>query len=573
MARRRAEAKKPPTKAILVKALADKWTFADLIDFHGGSNAFGECHRDLVTWQDADNREHRRQMVLMPRGHLKTTVATVLDILHSLYINPNLRIFVGSATQPLAKAILREIMSYFTDKWLQENVWNNRPHIPGRLVPVLDAYGRIQRRAQKTAEGGDFEVEDFEQDKKVIWRQDLGIQLIRSDKLKEPTVVIGSTESPATGFHYDRLYLDDILNFDNYDKPDKVERVDTWLYDMFNVLDDAYYDEDLYRTLCSVTRSESYRQEFVRHCHVGGDITVIGTRYFKHDWYGRLLEKELEGVEAGDFTTYVRNIYKNGDDNSDGYLWNERWTPDIETQRRRNTSAKNFYSQYLNKIVVDGTQVIPWSKVNTMNPAGLIRKENNLRILYEVKNERLELTPTMVVDPAATHGERSDYTVMTVGAKDKNNFLYILDIWCGKEPSTKWLNRMFDMCRKWNIHRVHLETVGFATELKTTARLLMPQDYPIAFADYKPKSGNGKKDRIENGLQPMFDTGRVFAMPWLSKLTYLTEQFDFFPAETVKDDAPDTFQMLNEVCKAPKHRLSNDSPTNTRYNTRFGGLY
>ena len=87
MARRRQVERKVPTKAQMVKALADKWAFADLIGFHGGSKAFGECHRELSAWQDSDEREHRRQLILMPRGHLKTTISTVLDILWSLYVN------------------------------------------------------------------------------------------------------------------------------------------------------------------------------------------------------------------------------------------------------------------------------------------------------------------------------------------------------------------------------------------------------------------------------------------------------------------------------------------------------
>lgn len=571
MARRRQKERKVPTRQQLVKALVDKWAFADLIDFHGGSKAFGECHRDLATWQDNDSREHRRQLILMPRGHLKTTISTVLDILWALYVNPNLRIFVGSANQALSKAILREIMANFTDNWLQENVWNNRPHIEGRLVPVLDSYGRIERRKRKTAEGGDVDEMDMEtdDDKKVIWRQDLGIQLIRPDKLKEPTVVIGSVQSPATGFHYDRLYFDDIINFDNYDKPDKVERLDIWRDDMFNVLDDSWYDEDLYDALCKVSRSEAYRAVFRKHCNVGGDIIVVGTRYFKHDWYKKLLDRE--GEDADEFTCYLKNIYKNGDDNSDGYLWHERWTERTEKQRRSQTSTKNFNAQYLNKIVVDEEQVIPWCKMKTMNPAAIIRRDGQLRLQYETEKERLDIVPHIVIDPAATSSDKSDYTAIWCGGKDRNGDLYLFDLWCGKESSVKWIKRVFDMCRKWNIKRVHLETVGFAKELKTTFRLLMPADYPVAVIDHNPTGRTGKKERIENGLQPMLDNGKIYSMPWMSRLDYVTDQFDFFPQETVKDDAPDALQMLNEVAKVMSLRLTNDN-SHLQVNNRYGGL-
>jgi len=567
--RKRGAERKTPTKAELIKALVDKKAFADLIEFHGGWSKFGQCHSDMMDWVDADVREHRRNLLLIPRGHLKTTVCTVLDILHSLYINPNLRIYIGSSGFGLSKAILREIMANFSDRWLQDNVWNNRPHISGRLVPVLDSYGRIERKRQKTQAGGDMELEE-EEEKKVIWRADLGIQLLRPDKLKEPTICIGSAESPQTGFHYDRLYLDDIINFQNYDKPEKIERLDIWRDDLFNVLDDSYFDEELYSTLCSCTRNAEYRERFKQYCDVGGDVLVVGTRYFRHDWYKKLVDLEESG-ETEDFRTYVKNIYKNGENDIDGYLWHERWNLKNEMQRRRSTSVKNFNAQYLNRIVVSDEQVIPWSYMTTLNPAGMTRRENTLKVLYETKTEKLDITPFCVIDPAATYNPTSDYTAVVIGGKDKHNNLYIFDLWCGKEASTKWVKRCIEMCRKWNIRRVTLETVGFAKELKNTFKMIMPDDYPISIVDYSPKGKSGKKDRIENGLQPLMMNGKLFVMPWVSKLEYVTEQFDFFPTETVKDDVPDAFQMLNEITKAPNSNLTNAN-THLVTNKYWGGL-
>ena len=76
---RRQKQRSIPTKAQMVKALVDKKAFLELIGFHGGTKAFGQCHLDLMDWQDKDERDHRRQLILMPRGHLKTTICTVLE--------------------------------------------------------------------------------------------------------------------------------------------------------------------------------------------------------------------------------------------------------------------------------------------------------------------------------------------------------------------------------------------------------------------------------------------------------------------------------------------------------------
>jgi hypothetical protein len=101
--------------------------------------------------------------------------------------------------------------------------------------------------------------------------------------------------------------------------------------------------------------------------------------------------------------------------------------------------------------------------------------------------------------------------------------------------------------------------------------MLMPDDYPISIVDYSPKGKSGKKDRIENGLQPLMMNSKLYVMPWVSKLEYVTEQFDFFPNETVKDDVPDAFQMLNEITKSPASRLTNAN-THLVTNKYWGGV-
>ena len=87
----------------------------------------------------------------MGRGHLKTTVSSVLRILHTLYVNPNVRIFIGCLPKSLSNSIMREVQAFLLDEWNQENVWNNRLHIEGRLIPVMDKLGK-QRRYQRKYE-------------------------------------------------------------------------------------------------------------------------------------------------------------------------------------------------------------------------------------------------------------------------------------------------------------------------------------------------------------------------------------------------------------------------------------
>ncbi len=92
-----------------VKALHDIWTFAELIGYEGGKKNFAAIHRKLAGFVTAPQlapvclldkgfskqKYNRRRLVLMPRGHLKSTVCSVLYTLWRIYRNPYIRILVG----------------------------------------------------------------------------------------------------------------------------------------------------------------------------------------------------------------------------------------------------------------------------------------------------------------------------------------------------------------------------------------------------------------------------------------------------------------------------------------------
>jgi predicted phage terminase large subunit-like protein len=582
MGRRFVKERKIPTKLDKVRALADKWYFLDMLGFHGGCQSFGKIHKRLLDWYDNDEAISKNDLILMPRGHLKTTIITVLDVLHSIYVNPNIRIYVGCSGKPLSKAIMREITATLTDPWLQEHVWNDRPHIEGRLIPLMD---KVAQKRRNYVQNNDLEFSEWDEDmmnqaeqkegeecnKKVMWTQE-GIQVLRTYTLKEPTVTVGSVDSPATGFHYDKLYFDDIINFDNYDKPEKVERLDTWRNDMFSVLDSAYFDDDLYETLCSVTRNKKYKEVFKKLSNVGGDCTVVGTRYFRHDWYKQIIDDP-----ETDFRVWKENIYVNGRDNSDGYIWDERWDEKEEKTRRAKTSKKHFYAQYLNEILVTEDQILPFDKIQFIHASQIRTKEGTIRVWIDFKEgditRTVEIVPMLVIDPAATCNKDSDYTALAIGGKDKEKNLYILDVRLFKLPPDKWIREMYKLLDKWHLKSVYLETISFAAILKDTIKRYFTEFYPISVRDYKPTQKSSKKERIESGLEPLLTNQMLFMTTWCKSNTELVDQFNFFPAETVHDDGVDAVQMLNEVCKPTLQMSDKQRIVTKQHNKKYGGSY
>lgn len=564
--------RKVPTQQDKVEALLDRKKFVDILQFHGGMQKFGRIHREVDAFMESKKSEENptvREMYLLPRGHLKTTWCTVLDVLHSIYINPNIRIYIGSANQALAKKILREVTAYLVDPWLQDNLWNDRPHFDGRLIPLMDR-GIKQRRQIIREQNGEFsevEEEALDTDKKILWRQDV-IQVVRPYKLGEPTVTVGSVESPATGFHYDRMYFDDIINFENYDKPEKIERLDVWRNDMFSVIDPVYFDDDLFEILKECSPFKGHWKRFKLMSYVGDFCRVVGTRYYKHDWYKQLIDDE-----ETEYIQFVKNIYVNGENAEDGYLWGERWDEREERKRRKEMSKKHFYAQYLNKIIVEEDQILPFDKVKFLHPALVSKKNGSSHVLIERDGEKREVSLRCVIDPAATCNKESDYTCIVVGGKDSDGYLYVLDLKLLKLPSHKWIKEMYALLTKWDLKGIHLETVGFANELKQTIRSQFNNDgyFPISIRDYKPSNKTSKKERIESGLEPLLSNSMLYLSTYLGGLTALVDQFNFFPAETEKDDGLDGIQILNEVSIKTK-KGEKVVPISKYVNKKWGGM-
>lgn len=533
-----------PTREDKERALYDYWAFIDLINFHGGSKAYGDCHRELVNWFDT-HFEVYNKLILIPRGHLKSTLLTVGKVLWRIYQIPDIRIFVGTATRALATAFVREIRTYLESPILMEYVWNNRPHIYGRLIPEME---RTKYRRDDSTES---------RDKKIIWSS-TAIQVIRPTIMKEPTVTVGSVGTIPTGFHFDEMYLDDVVNYDNINTPDKRNRLIGWIDDLRCVLDPAYFD-DGWRTILPA--------EAERYCNVGGKFTVVGTRYDREDWYGSIIE---DADEKG-WKTYQRNIYNNGHNNSDGYLWHETWNEQIEHAKRMSMSTSRFASQYLNTVIAPGSSILDLEKIHWISAYQITRDNEFIQIEHSTLDNPSKFRPILVVDPAATIGEDSDFTAMVVGGKDVQGRVFVVDGVLGKWTSEKILENLYRLADKWSLRAVHIESVGGFAHFVQYVRSAFNRYRPIVLNEYKPTWVQGKKEvRISNALEPLITNGLLYLPGYIKTNTEITDQITFFPRRTIHDDFPDCLAALAELSKSPQPKAVNR--LKTQLNTRYGGF-
>jgi len=549
---------KIPTRAQKVQALTNFWVFVDMINYQGSSSRFSQCHRDLwdFYWNSHKEPGVNRHLTLMPRGHLKSTIMSVGRVLWRIYQNPNIRIFVGTSKNELSSAFVREAKAYLENDWLQEHVWNSRPHISGNLIPTMDKLGRSRRKAFE--EDGEYtEAED----KKIIWRSN-ALQVNREFILKEPTLMVGSVGSQATGMHFDEAQFDDIITYDNISTPEKRAKLMSWIYDIESIIDPEYYDdwlEDLLKNGAKLTQASA---DVI--CRTGGVFNIVGTRYDLDDYYGYIIDNQ---DELG-FKVFQQNIYKNGVDSGDGYLWHEKWDEALEKSTRRAMTAQRFASQYLNRVLASEDVQLNWDKIRPLGYEFFEKAEQGQAcwVTAAGSTKKLLVRLVMTVDTAASVSDTADYTCLCVGGKDEVGNFYLFDMAMGRWRSTEILENIYRLADNWNMRQIHVETVGGFGHFTQFIRDSFDKFRPIGVIQYIPKGE--KTMRILNALEPLINNQQFWMVRHIFGNKVAQDQIMFFPRKTMHDDFPDCLAMCVGLAKRPVKQAYKQ-----RYeaNSRWGG--
>jgi hypothetical protein len=389
-----------------IHALFDLWAFIELLKYQGGTSKFGDIHFEFCQWLQRPQKvlnvdefqSLSRRLAELPRGYLKSTLL-IAYVLWRIYRNPQIRIIYATNIKDLSQSFIRELRQYLENPGLQQSIWNNRPHIAGRLVPVLD---RSNRRWLYFSDEDDTEAVD----RKVAWNNQM-IQVVRPAILKEPTVFSSSTGTRVTGHHYDLVVLDDIVDFQNSATLSGCEKVKMWADDFENVINKK---PRLVEYPPIYPNAKPFKEL------LGDEIIYCGTHYDPNDYWSYL---ELNQSEFR-INTFIRNIYVNGIDNSDGYNWPEHMNEKME-QYLRKRLGDMFYPQYLNIVKVKARTYFDWERIDWL-PASKI---NTARQGYygfvpvNKDNEVLDVRLNIVVDPAASLEVTACDTSIVVGGVDK----------------------------------------------------------------------------------------------------------------------------------------------------------
>ena len=189
---------------------------------------YERLHRPLANFVSKWTRRHRKKLVLLPRGHVKSNVITVSYPLWEILHNQDKRILISSHKGPDAAKFMSTMRLYLDSERFQY------------YFPEIQAARRRGRIAQ--------------------WSDD-AMLIDRDGTYTENTIESSSLNAQVTGRHYSGLIADDWVTKDNITNPAMRDKVTD------------------YRKLCeSLLDAGSWQ-------------IVTGTRYHHQDEYGRILQE------------------------------------------------------------------------------------------------------------------------------------------------------------------------------------------------------------------------------------------------------------------------------------------
>jgi predicted phage terminase large subunit-like protein len=280
------------------RLLKEKWTH-NLYSFNKdclmaeegkGRVNLGTVHKQMCDFVDMNPT--RQKLLLIPRGHLKSTLITIGKTLQWIAENPSVRILIANATYSMATAFLSVIKRHLTNNSTYKEIFGDLAVDPEKWSENM-----ITLNQSKTI-GGE----------------------------KEATVFCYGVGGNLVSQHYDKIILDDVVNEDTVNTREQIEKT-----------------VQFYR-MCQPLLEK------------GGELIIIGTRYREDDLYGWIMDKENGVSQDFDvfFRTAIRNEL--WDDTKKEFvsgevLWPEKYKlPDL-SEIKRKMGPYAWASQYLNNPV------------------------------------------------------------------------------------------------------------------------------------------------------------------------------------------------------------------------------
>jgi predicted phage terminase large subunit-like protein len=312
---------------------------------------------------------------------------------------------------------------------------------------------------------------------------------------KFPTLRGVGLGGSLTGYGFDYIIADDIIDEENVRTTLQFERADTWF---FKVLLPTLFP--------------------------WGGTFVLGTRWHYADLYGSLIASESEGGKNWQYKIY--KAIQNPNEIEAGaqplVLWPQVWSYKRLMQKKKEVGSIVFSCQYQNDPTAMEGNLLKASWLHAWN-------ESNPNF-----NPPPNLPIYAGIDPSL--GESDYFGIATLAYDARINQAYLLDVWAEHMPFPTIIKQVFPQLNsKYHYQKVFMET-NFWQKLLTKMPEL--QGYPIV-----PVQTVKNKEERFIPMSSHFESKRVLVNPLLLNHSEFWTEWVQFPRGQ-HDDAVDCVELV-----------------------------
>lgn len=246
----------------------------------------------------------KRKMILIPRGHLKTSIITKGYVTKRVLMDKNIRVLIANQVWDKSREMLFEIKEFLTGK---------------SILPKL--FGEFASGRWR--------------DEEIVIRQ-------RDKALSAPTIGTTGVESEMTGSHFDLILVDDAQGLMNCQTKDQRDKVKKFLRSLTALLDPGgemivigtrWHHDDVYQEI--IDTESKYYDIMVRQ--VVEDGKIIFPKKFNLKFDEKLKDWVQSETQTMDYIDFLRSSM-----GPDFYAQYMNQPIDVETQLIK----KDFFQYY-----------------------------------------------------------------------------------------------------------------------------------------------------------------------------------------------------------------------------------
>lgn len=402
---------------------------------------------------------------------LKYLCTTFLNTPHWSQVHNELDLFMRAACNRIHIELPRgHLKSHIITKgWALQQILRN-PNVRILIVNATeDNAVKFTRSISRYIGQGSLLEKVYGRFESSIWNQNEFVVRQRTDILDAPTLMGAGLQKTLTSQHYDVIIADDLVEPENCRTKEQREKVHDFYLSLFDLLEPQ------------------------------GKLVVIGTRYHQDDLYARILE---ENDQHKNWSIFVRSCY-----NPDGsILFPEKFTQ-AQLDDIKKKSFYHFSTQYLN---------------NPIDPENADFKASQVKFYDPTTPHPGSLYLT--IDPAISLGRDADYSALVVAGMFSDRRIRVVDALHKRLIPSELVEAVFEMVKKWRLHRVGIETFAFQKTLKYDLQRQQREQGLFFSIDELGKRHSGRGEQILSKearirrLQPYFEQGLVELPPGAQEL-------------------------------------------------------